>query len=310
MIRPVQKDLYAVIGNPVAHSLSPPMMNAVFEALGIPALYLALQVDDLAEDLPLLARIGIKGLSVTIPHKEAAFRLAALTDEPARAMGAVNTLRLRGSHWEGCNTDWLGALAALQQVLEQPERPPSRLTPHPSPLTPHPLKECRVLLIGAGGVARALGYGLKRKGAVVSVTNRGTARGEALAQALNGEFFPLSELGKQDGGTTFQILVQCTSVGLLEDTEFTLIPDSLFQPGTVAMDTVYRPLWTPFLRKARAAGCTTVSGVEMLLHQGVAQLGWWFGELIRPEVVLPIMRTALLGILADEKEHQATSKGA
>jgi len=303
MIRPVQKDLYAVIGNPVAHSLSPPMMNAVFEALGIPALYLALQVDDLAEDLPLLARIGIKGLSVTIPHKEAAFRLAALTDEPARAMGAVNTLRLRGSHWEGCNTDWLGALAALQQVLEQPERPPSRLTPHP-------LKECRVLLIGAGGVARAVGYGLKREGAVVSVTNRGTARGEALAQALNGDFFPLSELGKQDGGTTFQILVQCTSVGLLDDTEFTLIPDSLFQPGTVAMDTVYRPLWTPFLCKARAAGCTTVTGVEMLLHQGVAQLGWWFGELIRPEVVLPIMRTALLGILADEKEHQAPSKGA
>jgi len=310
MIRPVQKDLYAVIGNPVAHSLSPPMMNAVFEALGITALYLALQVDGLVEDLPLLARIGIKGLSVTIPHKEAAFRLAALTDEPARAMGAVNTLRLRGSHWEGCNTDWLGALAALQQVLEQPERPPSRLTPHPSPLTPHPLKECRVLLIGAGGVARAVGYGLKREGAVVSVTNRGTARGEALAQALNGDFFPLSELGKQDGGTTFQILVQCTSVGLLDDTEFTLIPDSLFQPGTVAMDTVYRPLWTPFLCKARAAGCTTVTGVEMLLHQGVAQLGWWFGELIRPEVVLPIMRTALLGILADEKEHQAPSKGA
>jgi len=310
MIRPVQKDLYAVIGNPVAHSLSPPMMNAVFEALGIPALYLALQVDGLVEDLPLLAQIGIKGLSVTIPHKEAAFRLAALTDEPARAMGAVNTLRLRGSHWEGCNTDWLGALAALQQVLEQPERPPSRLTPHPSPLTPHPLKECRVLLIGAGGVARAVGYGLKREGAVVSVTNRGTARGEALAQALNGDFFPLSELGKQDGGTTFQILVQCTSVGLLDDTEFTLIPDSLFQPGTVAMDTVYRPLWTPFLCKARAAGCTTVTGVEMLLHQGVAQLGWWFGELIRPEVVLPIMRTALLGILADEKEHQAPSKGA
>ena len=325
MIRPVQKDLYAVIGNPVVHSLSPLMMNAVFEALGIPALYLALQVDDLAEDLPLLARVGIKGLSVTIPHKEAAFRLAALTDEPARAMGAVNTLRLRGSRWEGCNTDWLGALTALQQVLGRPEETtsiaayppeasnlatPAPSAPHASRLTPHSLKECRVLLIGAGGVARAVGYGLKREGAVVSVTNRGTARGEALAQALNGEFFLLSELGKQNRGTTFQVLVQCTSVGLLDDMEFTLIPDSLFQPGTVAMDTVYRPLWTPFLRKARAAGCTTVTGVEMLLHQGIAQLGWWFGELIRPEVVLPIMRTALLGILADEKEHQAPSKGA
>lgn len=105
-------------------------------------------------------------------------------------------------------------------------------------------------------------------------------------------------------------MVQCTSVGLLEGGDFSLIPDSLFRPGAVAMDTVYRPLKTSFLRKAEAAGCVAVPGVEMLLHQGVAQLVWWFGDLIRPEVVLPIMRTALLGILADEEDNQEASRGA
>ena len=81
--------------------------------------------------------------------------------------------------------------------------------------------------------------------------------------------------------------------------DFTLIADALFRPGTVAMDTVYRPLRTPFLRKAEAAGCVIVSGLDMLLHQGAAQLEWWLGEVIRPEVVEPIMRKALMRVLED-----------
>lgn len=351
MIRPVQKDLYAVIGNPVAHSLSPVMMNAVFEALRLPAAYLAFQVDELEDDLVTLAKLGIQGLSVTIPHKEAACRLA-VTDEPARAMGAVNTLRRHGSCWEGCNTDWIGALSALRHALNRsalhghPEPPPSANenaacqasaaaqhsalntrysplgtdhpspitddpvfgTPHASRLTPQSFQGLRALLIGAGGGARAVGYGLKREGAALTITNRGVARGEALARTLDCGFLPLSELGRTDDDMTFEILVQCTSVGLLEDGEFALVPDFLFRPGTVVMDTVYRPLKTSFLRKAEAAGCVAVPGVEMLLHQGVAQLAWWFGNLIRPEVVLPIMRTALLGILTDEEDNQEASR--
>ena len=345
MIRPVQKDLYAVIGNPVAHSLSPVMMNAVFEALRLPAVYLALQVDNLEDDLATLAKLGIQGLSVTIPHKESAYRLADLTDEPAQAMGAVNTLRLHGSRWEGRNTDWIGALSALRHAMDRsaphshpdppqsanenaagqanaPSHPPpisshpSPITHDPSPITLHsslftllPFENQRALLIGAGGVARAVGYGLKREGAALTITNRGVARGEALARTLACAFVPLSELGRHDDGMAFDIMVQCTSVGLMEEREFTLIPDSLFRPGAVVMDTVYRPLWTPFLRKAKAAGCLAVPGVEMLLHQGVAQLVWWFGGLIHPEVVLPVMRTILLGILADEEDNQKASRG-
>ncbi len=369
MIRPVQKDLYAVIGNPVDHSLSPVMMNAVFEALKIPAVYLALQVDDLAEDLTTLAKLGIRGLSVTIPHKESAYRLAVNVDEPSQAMGAVNTLRLQGNRWEGRNTDWIGAITALHDKMDHLEPPMHREAPpanhtdspelivtpthHSSPITRHSslvthhcFTDNHALIIGAGGVARAVAYGLKREGAAITVSNRGIERGEALARAFSCNFIPLSELPHAKGGGTFDIIVQCTSVGLMDKENLALIPDLLlpnnqkpsaksqeliansqelktnrqplraksqvpratsalipdafFHPGTVAMDTVYRPLWTPFLRKAQAAGCVVISGAEMLLHQGVAQLQWWFGDLIRPEVVLPIMRQALMGILEDE----------
>ncbi len=355
MIRPVQKNLYAVIGNPVDHSLSPVMMNAVFEALKIPAVYLALQVDDLAEDLATLGKLGVRGLSVTIPHKESAFRVAINLDEPSQTMGAVNTLRLQNGQWEGCNTDWIGAIAALCYEIDRIPTPwhsgaplPDSGNPivqadtpthHSSLITRHSLSGKHALVIGAGGVARAIVYGLKHEGAAITVSNRGIERGEALARAFDCAFVPLSELPHAKGKTAFDIIVQCTPVGLMhkEDpalvpdallpraqesrvkgqeptaksqppraksqeprADFTLIPDSFLRPGTVVMDTVYRPLWTPFLRKARARGCIAVSGVEMLLHQGVAQLQWWFGDLIRPEVVLPIMGTALMGVLKDE----------
>jgi shikimate dehydrogenase len=348
MIRPAQKDLYAVIGNPVDHSLSPVMMNAVFEALKIPAVYLALQVDDLAEDLATLAKLGVRGLSVTIPHKEPAYRLAVNVDEPSQAMGAVNTLRLQGTRWEGYNTDWIGAITALRYAINRistcshsvaplpdsgnPIAQADTPTHHSSLISRHSLRGKHALIIGAGGVARAVVYGLKREGALITVSNRGIERGEALARAFDCAFVPLSELPHAKGKTAFDIIVQCTPLGLMhkEDpaplldallpraqdptaksqpprakrqeprADFTLIPDSFFRPGTVVMDTVYRPLWTPFLRKAQAAGCVVISGAEMLLHQGVAQLQWWFGDLIRPEVVLPIMRQALMGILEDE----------
>jgi shikimate dehydrogenase len=314
MIRPVPKDLYAVIGNPVAHSLSPVMMNAVFEALKIPALYFALQVDDPGVDLVTLARLGIKGLSVTIPHKEAACRLAECVDEAAQTMGAVNTLRLDETRWQGQNTDWIGAISALRQEMDHFDSAHRAKTsfadhaPRQANAPAHHAGAChqpfiagkRALVIGAGGVARAVVYGLRREGAAVTISNRGVSRGENLAKASACDFIPLSELSAESSRTAFDIIVQCTSVGLMDKEDFTLIPDALFHPGSVVMDTVYRPLWTPFLRKAKAAGCITVSGVEMLLYQGAAQLEWWLGEIIRSEMVVPIMREAVTGFLEDE----------
>ncbi len=333
MIRPVPKDLYAVIGNPVEHSLSPVMMNAVFDALSIPAVYLALQVDNPPGDLVTLARLGIRGLSVTIPHKETAYRLAERVDEASQTMGAVNTLRLDHTRWEGRNTDWIGAMTALRRKMDCFEpchhaelAPAGHEDSSPRPNAPSRysaldnqefLAGKRALVVGAGGVARAVIYGLKRSGAAVTVSNRGIERGETVAKDFGCDFISPADLSGRGSKALFDVIVQCTSVGLSAGSsviaghgqgaasqepreDFPLIPDSLFRPGTVVMDTVYRPLWTPFLRQAEAAGCVTVFGMEMLLHQGAAQLEWWLGEVIRPEVVVPIMRKALIRVLEDE----------
>lgn len=282
MIQPVQSDLFAVIGNPVKHSLSPVMMNALFKSLNIPAVYLALQVDAFAEDLDTLSRMGLQGLSVTLPHKEAAFRLASQVDATAEAIGAVNTLRRRNGAWEGRNTDWIGANRALSHVCR--------------------LEGKRALVLGAGGVARAVLYGLKREGVDVTVTNRGPERGEALAQSFRCDFIPLAQWSTpqtiQRHG--FQIVVQCTSVGLMGPESCPLLPELFFHPGMIVMDTVYRPRWTPFMLAAQRAGCEVVSGLEMLLYQGVAQLEWWLDRDIPPGEGIQVMRNALERALPHE----------
>jgi shikimate dehydrogenase len=274
MIRPVQRDLFGVIGNPVKHSLSPVMMTAAFEALRVPAVYLALEVDNVEADLATLSLAGYRGLSVTIPHKEHAYRLAVAADLTAEVIGAVNTLRRTNGGWEGRNTDWIGANRALGEAGT--------------------LKGKRALVIGAGGAARAVAYGLMRAGGQVTLANRSVSKGNALAKALGCDFIPLEELRRRGGDHSFQIAVQCTPMGLSGDASV-VVPPSFFHPGMVVMDTVYRPLWTPFALAARDGGCTVVSGLEMLLHQGVAQLTWWLEEeAINVEEAIGPMREALL----------------
>jgi shikimate dehydrogenase len=250
------------------------MMAAAFEALRLPAVYVALEVDDLRVDLETLALTGFRGLSVTIPHKETAYRLAAAADLTAEVIGAVNTLRRTGSGWEGRNTDWIGANRALEQAVS--------------------LKRKRALVIGAGGAARAVGYGLMRQGALVTLTNRSVMRGNSLSKALGCDFIPLEEVRRKGGDHAFEIAVQCTPMGLSGDSSI-VVPPSFFHASMIVMDTVYRPLWTPFALAARDAGCTVVSGLEMLLHQGVAQLKWWLeDESVHVEDGVEAMREALL----------------
>jgi shikimate dehydrogenase len=280
VILPVQSDLFAVIGNPVSHSLSPAMMNALFKFLNIPAVYLALQVDALEDDLVTLTKMGFQGLSVTIPHKETAYSLVEEMDETARIIGAVNTLKRRGDRWEARNTDWVGSNRALLHVA--------------------PLKARRAVVLGAGGAARAVVFGLKREGAQVSVSNRSIDRGEALAKAFDCEFLPLDELERTASAENFDVVVQCTSVGLAGTKASAIVSDSFFHPGMVVMDTVYRPLWTPFLLSAKEAGCVVITGIEMLLHQGVAQLEWWLDRFV-PSSGIDVMRNALERALAHGK---------
>lgn len=280
MIRPVQLDLFAVIGNPVGHSLSPAMMNALFHSLSLPGLYAALEVHELAGALEILARVGFRGLSVTLPHKEAAFQLAKEVDETAAAIGAVNTLRFEDGHYAGRNTDWLGSNRALQSIIS--------------------LAGKRAAVIGAGGVARAVAYGLKRGHAEVTIFNRNIRRGESLAKVFDCCFCPLQELSASGSKhQDFDLVIQCTSLGLSGKEAISAVPGSFFDKNMVVMDTVYRPVKTPFLEAAEKAGCRTINGLEMLIYQGAAQVEWWF-DLQLPATSLTTMRTALLRALSDE----------
>ena len=144
----------------------------------------------------------------------------------------------------------------------------------------------RALVVGAGGSARAVVYGLQREGALVTVTNRSPERGETLAAAFECDFVPLADAPRR----SFEVLVQCTSMGLAGGPSGEILPPSVFHTDMVVMDLVYRPRWTPFLLAARDAGCSTVSGLDMLLFQGVAQFEWWLG---RP-APLAQMKDALL----------------
>ncbi|MHC1725431.1 MAG: shikimate dehydrogenase [Syntrophobacteraceae bacterium] len=271
MIRPEQKKLFAVIGNPVRHSLSPAMMNAAFRAMDIDAIFAAFYVDELDTDLTLLHKMGFSGLSVTIPYKEMACRLAEEIDETADEIGAVNTLRRTNLGWEGRNTDWVGSLRALARSTE--------------------ISGKSALVIGAGGAARAVAYGLIRAGAAVTVSNRCVERGKVLSKTLKSDFIPLNSL--EECQRDFDIIVQCTSVGLEGGPSGQLVSDSFLKPEMTVMDIVYRPRWTAFSKAAKNAGGTIVSGLEMLLYQGAAQLEWWLGQSVPEVPVIEAMRKAL-----------------
>ncbi|HIJ67886.1 MAG TPA: shikimate dehydrogenase [Deltaproteobacteria bacterium] len=271
MIRPEQKKLFAVIGNPVRHSLSPVMMNACFKALDVPALYAAFYVDELDSDLKLLHKTGFSGLSVTIPYKEMACRLAEQIDKTAQKIGAANTLRRTSLGWEGLNTDWIGALRALSAVVEVSAR--------------------NALILGAGGAARSVAYGLIKAGAKVTISNRCVERGKVLSRQIKSNFIPLNTLAKVV--TDFDIVVQCTSVGLEDSEASPIVFDSFFKPEMTVMDIIYNPRWTAFSRAARDAGCMVVSGLDMLLYQGAAQLEWWLGRAVFETPAIEAMRQAL-----------------
>ncbi len=266
-----QTKVYGIIGNPVDHSLSPAMHNAAFAALGENRVYLPFPVQDVEMALVAMKALDIQGASVTIPHKQAVIPFLDRIDAVAGKIGAVNTVILRTEDGRrllcGSNTDWLGANRALEKEIE--------------------LRGARVVLLGAGGSARAIGFGLREAGAVVLLCSRTEAKGRGLAAELGCPWYPLAGLAGLQGDA----LVNATSVGMVPHADVSLVPFPLLRTFRAVMDIVYAPLQTRLLREAGEAGCRTVSGLEMLLLQGVAQFELWTGRRAPVEV----MREALLG---------------
>ncbi|MBX6377648.1 MAG: shikimate dehydrogenase [Clostridia bacterium] len=270
--------VFGVIGYPVAHSLSPVMHNAGFREEGLDAVYVPLAVppERLAAAMEGVRALGLGGVNVTLPHKEAVLAHLDGVSEEARVVGAVNTVACRDGRLEGFNTDGPGFVRSLREAGVEP-------------------RGARALLFGAGGAARAIAFALCAAGVDrLWVVNRTPARAEALAVDLaraggRVEAAPLIEAAVRQVAADVTLVVNATSAGLEGRGGSVWSDFRCFPPAAVAVDIVYRPEWTPFLEAARAAGLRTVGGLGMLVHQ--AALAWevWFG---RPGPVRVFYRSA------------------
>jgi len=252
-------ELYGVIGNPVHHSLSPAIHNRAFKQLGWNAVYLAFEVKDLEEAMKGIRGLGVKGVSVTIPFKTEIVPLLDKVEGLARKIGAVNTIVNQGGKLIGYNTDSDGALRALEGKMN--------------------LRGRKIVLLGAGGAARAIGFGLKEKDCHLIIVNRSKKRGESLSRGLGCDYLPLSSLDKMKAEELeADVIINATSLGMYPRGGETPIPKGLLKKGMTVMDVVYQPLWTRLLREAKERGCVTVNGLEMLVRQAAAQFEIWTGR--------------------------------
>ncbi|HXX94852.1 MAG TPA: shikimate dehydrogenase [Planctomycetota bacterium] len=260
-------EVYGVIGDPVAHSKSPILFNDLFKRLGMNARYVRIRVDDVRQVRALVGALGIRGLSVTIPHKQGVLGSLDEADEVARGVGAANTVTVRDGRLSGSNTDLPAALEALKEAAVRKWS--------------HGVYGMRALVLGAGGVSRAIAWGLKREAARIVIANRTFERGKALAEELGVECVRWDDLL----GARAQIVVNGTSVGMAPQEKESPVAAGFFKKEMVAMDTVYTPRRTVFLRDAEAAGAATVDGVEMFLRQANHQFRIWTGRGIPTEVM-------------------------
>lgn len=263
--------VYGVIGWPVSHSSSPQLHNAFMKEKGINGVYLPLPVlpayEALADFLDYVAAaewLDLSGCSVTIPHKQNAWRWLSERGYPcgesAERCGAVNTLiRCADGGWRGENTDGSGAVAALRSLTE---------------LAGDRLRGQSVDILGAGGVARAIIAALEEYGCRVTIYNRDSARAEELARRLDCEWRRWEERGCGTG----HVLINCTSVGMTPNCDASPIETARLKPGMVVCETVYQPAETRLLREANARGCVTINGGRMFVGQAAAQMRLWHGQ--------------------------------
>ncbi len=245
--------VYGVVGDPISHSLSPVMMNAAFRRETVNAVYLALHAKSLKDLLGCVRDIPIRGLSVTMPYKQEILDELENSDPITKQIGACNTVvRAADGKLYGFNTDVAGIVVPLEQ----------RMT----------LAGTRVLIVGAGGAARAAAFGLKAKGAEVFITNRTPEKGQTLARQSKTKYMKRAEVAKQQ----FDIMINATPVGMngskqspLEDKELNT---------KYVFDLVYTPAETKLSKMARAKNLQVIPGLEMFVQQGARQFEIWTGK--------------------------------
>lgn len=262
--------VYGVLGRPLTHSLSPRLHNSVFAACEMDAVYLPLEALDV-DDFALFCRgVQVEGASVTIPFKERVRACASSLSVEADRSGAVNTLLWKGGAWHGENTDIKGFLKPLRRRVD-----PARL---------------RAVVLGAGGAARAVAYGLTSHGADVCVVARDPAKAEMLARQFGTAHAAWGDLKTM----RWDLLVNATPLGTYPNVEESPLPGE-WLTGEWVYDLVYNPKETRLLKEASRRGCKVIYGSEMLLAQAVEQQSHWFGTPPPEEVMQAALDEALSG---------------
>ena len=246
--------VYGVIGDPVSKSMGYLIHNKAFQETGLPHVYVPLLVQNVTRFFNAYEPY-LGGLSVTMPHKEAIMKTMDRLDPAAERIGAVNTVVHDGNGWTGFNTDYSGALKALEPY--------------------RPLQDKNILIIGAGGTAKAIGQGVADQGAQLTLTfNRNRDKAQELADQLKCKLISVRDMDQ----AAVDILINCSPVGMAPNTNDTPYPARLLKKDIVVFDSVYNPMETRLLKDAQAAGCATVSGVELFVHQAAGQFALWTGQ--------------------------------
>ncbi len=275
--------LCAVIGNPVEHSLSPAIHNAAFQKLGLNFVYLACRVENLGGAVTGMRALGnLRGFSVTIPHKVAILGMLDEVEATARHIGSVNTVVIDEGKLIGYNTDASGALRALDGAGVG-------------------LDHERVVLLGSGGAARAIAFGLADRAKARSLTILGIDEPERLA--LVRDLRAKTALAVVEGHLDAQrirsalvearVLIHSTPVGMHPHVEQSVVPQDALHRGLAVMDIVYNPVETRLLREAREAGCKTIQGLEMFLNQAVDQFELWTGRAAPADVMRAVLEARI-----------------
>jgi shikimate dehydrogenase len=246
--------LYAVLGDPISHSLSPVMHNRAFSLVNFNGVYLAFRTKEIGKAISGIRALGIKGAGITIPHKIAVMEFLDEIDDTAKKIGAVNTIINRQGRITGYNFDSIGAVRAIKEKSD--------------------IENKAVSILGAGGSARAVGYGIISEGGRVTILNRTKKRGEKLASDLESAFCPIEDFKS----VKCDILINTTPVGMKPDINGMPIEKELLNKGMLVMDIVYNPLKTKLLKVAEDMGCTTINGISMFVFQGAGQFELWTGE--------------------------------
>lgn len=272
----------ALLGHPVAHSKSPEMMNRAFQEAGLPYIYAAFDVapEKLGDAVRGLRALGVRGWNVTIPHKVAIMEWLDEVEETARAIGAVNTVVNDNGRLVGYNTDGAGYLHSLRDE------------------TGLDITAQRVLLLGAGGAARAVGHALATAGVRhITVANRTKEKAEELAAHLRQwtatDTVGLADLNRVMEETT--LLVQTTSVGMHPHVDEIPIDPSCLHDRLIVSDLIYRPKWTRLLQEAKERGARIHFGLGMLLYQAVLAFEHWMGRPAPIALMREVLETSLQG---------------